>query len=400
MRKMRVATAIVLTMGCLRPALGALTQTLPAGVRSPALRSGVISGLDQTYTEGGRLRRLGDTRSLSFDAATLSRVNPDAQTLIRVLNAFGSQNLGKDINLGTLVIDTRPEIHYLAPVLAYGVSDRWTLGLGVPLIHYVNRIDLRSVPANLDFYRSQFSGLSSELDRALNVDLVAEARKTLALKGYRNLENRDENFVGDLQLVSLHRWEVDARPLIHQVTLTLPTGPHFDADDLMGLNLYGRTSIENSLTTTFAMAPRWSLVPSASLLLPLPDQIVARVPTDEADNLPEAKTSVARWLGPTVGVSVELHWNFDRRWTALGGLESSWKSADRYDGDGRTDLLGHDTATKAHRVRGGFTYSTVASYQNKESSLPAMTSMEISDTVAGLNVERQLRTEFNLTLFF
>lgn len=398
-----VRVALALSVSGLAHAGG--TETLPRGIHSPSFRSGVISGLDQTYSSNGRLFRLGDTKSIGFDAATLARVNKEAETLIRALDSFGSQNLGRSIHLGNLLVEAKPQIQYNAPVLAYGVTDRWTVGVGVPIVRYTNRIKLSSSAANLDFYRSQFAGLSAELDRALNVDLVAEARKTLAAKGYKALGDRDQTFVGDVQLVSLYRLRTaPGWSLVHEFALILPTGPRDDADDLMALNAFGRTAIENSLTAGLPIAPSWTLVGSGGLSVPLPDRPQVRVPTDADDTLPDAsqKDGVDRVIGPTLSASVDAEWSFSQRWSLSGGLESQWKAADHYGSSakGRTDLLSEDSAGQAQRVRGSISYSTVKSYLAGGSLLPSMASLSVSDTVAGRNVERQLRTELNLMLFF
>jgi hypothetical protein len=51
-------------------------------------------------------------------------------------------------------------------------------------------------------------------------------------------------------------------------------------------------------------------------------------------------------------------------------------------------------------VKAQIVYSTVSSYFKKKSLLPMIASLEISDYVAGVNVERQLAQELNLMLFF
>lgn len=378
------------------------TETLPTGVRSAQLQMGWIGGLNQTYASNGGLYSLGDQKSITFDAATLARVNVEAQTLISALNAFGSGSLGSKIHLGTLRIDTRPEVKYTAPVLAYGINDRWTLGFGVPLVQYRNTISLGSEKSNLEYYR-QLTGLNEQLDRALNIDLVAEAQSTLASKGYRTLSDRDESYLGDLQVALLHGFNawtnVEFR---HQMTLVLPTGPRYDADDLMSLNQFGRTSIENSLVFGVPLAGRWTFRGYGSLLVPLPDQVTMRVPKDELDTLPDSsqKQDVTRVLGVRRSLGGELELQVSRALSIGGGYEYAMKDQDRYSGDGRTDLLSKDTSATAHRVRGTVMYSTVPAFKRNEIAVPAQAALDISDTFAGLNVERQTKAELTLMLFF
>jgi hypothetical protein len=51
-------------------------------------------------------------------------------------------------------------------------------------------------------------------------------------------------------------------------------------------------------------------------------------------------------------------------------------------------------------MRLGLTYDSTTAYQRKEAWLPAMISYEYSDTIRGLNIERQTIHEIWLTLFF
>lgn len=378
-------------------------ETLPKGVRLSQARFGVISGLDQTWLGNGKLYNLGETRSVTFDAATLARVNDRARSLVQALDYFGSNNLGEKIQLGTLHVQTKPEIQYFAPVFAYGLSKTWSVGVGVPIVHYRNQIRLSSGASNLDFYKQQFQGISKELDEALNIELVGEARKVLAEKGYRRLEDRDQTFVGDMQVAILHRLpDLRRWAFMHQMTLTLPTGPADDPDDLMALNSFGRTSIENMLIAGYTFNPRWQVLPYTSLLLPIPDTTVKRVPKNEDDNLPDSasKQRVLRVGAPTASLGYEVRWSLTRRWDIKGGHEASTKSSDHYEGQGRMDLLEKNSDSDVIRVKGGFTYSTVDDYKQGRAPIPGRVALEVSDTVRGRNIERQLRTELAAMLFF
>lgn len=378
-------------------------EVLPAGVRMTEGRYGVISGLDQTWKNDGKLYDLGETRSVTFDAATLARVNDRARDLVHALDQFGSHDLGHTLQLGTLNVSTTPEINYYAPVIAYGVTDRLTIGVGLPVIHYTNTISLSASASNLDFYRQQLGGASRALDGVLNMDLVAETQRVLAEKQYRPLTNRDTTFLGDVQIAMLYRLpDFGDWALMHQLTLTLPTGPKDDPNDLMALNSFGRTSIEAVLIAARALKPRVTFLPYVSLLVPIPDRTSRRVPTNDYDTLPDPDTTedLGRWTAPTLAFGSELRWEVIDRWSLKTGLEVAGKGQDRYYGSGRTDLLEKDTDSSVVRARGGLTYSTVEDYKLKKASLPSRLALEVTDTVVGRNIERQLRTDLTAMLFF
>lgn len=379
-------------------------DTLPQSVRMVQARYGVNTGLNQTWKSDGKLYELGDTQSISFNATTLARVSQRAQALIAALDFFGRNDLGSKINLGTLEVSTKPQLEYFVPVMAYGLSSRWTLGVGLPVMRYSNQIRLSSGPSNLEFYRSQLEGrVNRELDEALNMNIVDESRKVLAQKGFKPIQDRDETFLGDVEVALLHRLaRLGSWDFMHQMSVTLPTGPKDDPDDLMALNKFHRLAFNTSITASRRLFRNWKIVPYGGLQLPVPDQVVKRVPRDEGDTIPDAdsKQEVTRIVGATATAGSELRWAFARSWSVMTGAESFWKSQDRYTGSGRMDLLEKDTEQSGTIVRAGFGYSTVASYMQNLAAAPMQMGLTVSDMIMGRNKERQMITEFSAALFF
>ncbi|WP_253715856.1 hypothetical protein [Bdellovibrio bacteriovorus] len=381
------------------------TSTLPANINSPSFRFGSIDGIDQKYTEDGRLMKLGDYRSVVFDSATLSRYNPDAKRLVDALNRFGAHKLGDDFNLGVLRVDTKPQVKYFAPIFARGITKQWTLGVGLPVVSYKNDISLSQQFSNIEYYRSQFKGISPELDEALNTDLGQAARQTLKNKGYKDLNNRNESFLGDIQVASIYKFfETADKALIYQAQLTLPTGPKYDADDLAALNIFGRTNINNTFAFSQRLGGGFIAVPYASYIFNIPDDITMRVPLDADDSLPDAssKENVTRHIGNTATVGGNLFYEASDSWTLGAGYDINAKEADQFKGskNSRYDLLATNTRTQFQRVKGEISYSSVKSYFKKSAVLPMIVSLEVSDVISGVNVERQLVQELNVMMFF
>jgi hypothetical protein len=388
------------------PALALLsTSTLPEGINSPSLRYGMISNIGEKYTENGTLMSLGELKSVVFDAKTLKNFDSDAQKLVDALNSFGQSQMGNQFEMGVLRIRTAPEVKYMAPVYARGLTKKWTLGLGLPIVSYRNVITLSHENSNLDYYRKQYSGLSSELDRALRTDLVQETYQTLQTKGYKPLANRDESFLGDIQAVSIYKFFEDSQSaLIYQASLSLPTGPQYDSDDLSALNIFGRTSLNNTVAYSYRLASRWTVLPFASYLYNLRDQVTARVPQSADDTLPgeESKESVSREIGNTAALGSNVFYELNDSWQLGAGYDFSMKASDKYSGakNSRYDLLATNTDSQAQRMKFEVTYSSVKSYFRKTALIPLMVSLEVSDVVAGMNIERQVVQEFNFMMFF
>lgn len=383
---------------------GLTSETLPINIYSPAFRFGQISGLDEHYSESGTLQKLKDLKSIEFDADTLSQFNTKANELISTLNKFGVYKAGDLFNLGTLEIDTKPEIKYFAAILAKGISDSWTVGIGLPVIKYSNQIQLTQKFSNIDYY-NQFRGLSPELDQALDTDLTVETQTALSNKGYKPLQSTEQQFLGDLQLVSLKKIiQTTNSSLLHLLTLTLPTGPSYDTDDLVALNSFHEFSIENKFIFARQLAYFLEIAPTISVKYFLPEKLTIRVPQTKDDMLPDQNTKDE--LTKTAGLLFEAGLNISiaasEQLKFSTGYNISEKYRDQYSAStkGDSDLLSDQTNSKSQKVNAEISYSTIQSYMKTKKYMPFVLSFALFDTIAGENIERRLGQELNMTLFF
>jgi len=387
-----------------QPLFAFTTQTLPESVRTLSLKYGQIQNLEHRYSDNGTLMNLADYKAIEFNAATLAKYNTRAQQLIDTLNKFGLYKAGDLFNLGTLEIKTRPQIQYTAPVFGYGVSSTWTLGLGIPLVHYKNSISLGQSFSNMDYYR-QFRGLSPELDAVLDTDLGAEVQKTIIQKGYKPIEDRDQKFVGDLQLASIKKFSVQSLShFVHLLTLTLPTGPEYNADDLLAINSFHEFSIENKVGYVQKFLNFIEASPYLGFKYFIPQKITARIPEDKDDTLPDAssKDSLTQTMGPTYSAGFKMGAEISEKFEVAGVYEYGAKNKTTYSSSdlGDSSLLGDNSDSNWQKLNGSISYSTVKSFLKKQSLIPFIIQLSVYDTIAGKNVERQLGQELNLNIFF
>ncbi|MCM2282175.1 MAG: transporter [Bdellovibrionaceae bacterium] len=384
-------------------------QILPVGIRSPSVRFGTVGGIGQKFTSGGQLQTLSDYHSIVFDASTLQQVRPEAQRLVSVLNQFGHQNLGDALNLGVLRIETRPEVRYMAPIFAYGLTERWTIAVGLPIIHYRNTFSMSNYGSNVAAIQAQVGhNVDAELNEAfeqLSASLVTSAEHTLADKGYKPLRSRNQTIHGDLQLAAIYKaletpkWALAVKSLVN-----LPTGPADDPDDLADLNIFGETALEEILILNYRLTSRWELASRLAYRWLVPDRVQLRVPEDANDTLPGAhrKERLSRDRGDVASLGSSFRYRLLPRFGVGAGYELSSRERDRYGGSrgGHYALLSRHTGGEAVRFRAGADYSTTDAYFAGSALLPMILSFEFSDTIAGRNVERQTIHELWLTLFF
>lgn len=384
------------------------TQVLPESINSPSIRMGIVSGVGMKFMSSGDLMELGDYNSIEFDAKALAQFEPRVSQLVAVLNQFGPQRLGDELSLGVLRVNTAPEVRYFAPVYARGITEQWTLGFGVPILTYKNKLSLTQTGSNIDAVRALFGPASPTLNDAfdrMNVSLVTAAHELLAKKGYRSLADRDETQVGDLQLVSVLQFAKREKSSAQFKTiLSLPTGQGNDPDDLADLGAFGYLAIENQILGNYVIQGRWQLAAKGGFRYTFNDRVTRRVPLNEADTLPDQNTKeqVARQTGGSLFAGGSLTYAATETIDLAVGVESTRKAADSYSGklSNRYDLLGRDTESSSDRMRFGVTYSSVEKFLAGQAWLPTMIAYEFSDTIRGINTERMTVHEIWLQLFF
>ena len=339
-------------------------EILPGKINSPQIRMGVVSGIGQKYTSSGDLVTLSDYNSIEFDSSTLVKIEPDVQQLVNVLNQYGHQQLGSSLHLGVLHLETQPEVTYMAPMHAYGVNEKLTIAVGLPIVKYNNKISLSQSNSNLNDIRAQADSGPQELTDAFNrldISLVQTIEEELAKKGYKPLASRSESIVGDVQLAALAQLLKRPRHLITwKSILSLPTGPADDPDDLADLAIFGQTSLDETIVYNYKPHHRWSLAGKAGYKYMLPDKATKRVPRNDSDSLPDADTkeSVNRKLGDTIQLNASAGFKFLKNWEVAAGYEIAYKGQDQFSGsEGRRyDLLSKDTQSEAHRTRIGLSF--------------------------------------------
>lgn len=351
---------------------------------------------------------LGETNSIQFDTKTLMQFEPRVKQLVEVLNQFGDQKLGDALSLGVLRVETSPEVKYLAPVYARGMTANWTVGFGVPIVSYKNKISLRQVGSNVAEVKSVVGNASKELNKAfseVSVDLATKAQEILTQKGYKPLTDRNENQLGDVQLVSLLQFAKTEKTAFQLKTLlSLPTGQGNDPDDLADLGAFGYTALENQILGNYILSGRWRFAAKAGYRYNIADRVERRVPLNENDTLPDQSTKerVSRETGGAMFAGASVTYSVFETLDLALGFESTRKDGDTYRGTNgrRYDLLSRDTNSSSDRVRVGLTYSSVDTFVAGRAWLPTMIAYEFSDTLRGLNTERMTIHEVWLQLFF
>ncbi len=402
-KKLEIAAATLICLLSVNTVAG--PDVLPQGINSPMFNYGVFQNIGQRFENDGSLWKMGDLRSVEYNANYLSKVSVEAKGLITALNAFG-QTHGQNINYGVLKFDIEPSMQYFAPVYERGITTNWTLAVAAPIITFAVDIHMETQNSNLASYKAVYQGkVSEDLDRALNLDIKTETLKTIEQRGYKPLMNQKQQFMSDVQVVSIYRLQQSHyMDSFYLATLGLPTGPKYDPDDLVALNTFGLASVENTLATTFKPGFGIGLTPYLGYQYVLPDVVTARVPLDEEDNLPDStqKEDVSRNTGGKWIMKTEVNWKMSNAFTFASAYTQNQKAADRFSGSKGTryDLLGRHTNQREEIYSFKLSFNTVKAYFSKKALFPFMVYYEFSDMFRGENVYRRTLHELNFKMFF
>ncbi len=383
-------------------------DVLPSGIYSPSIRIGFVTGIGQSFGSEGELQSLGDMHTMTFDAKKLISIQPQVAQLVSALNQFGSQNLGDKINIGYLKFNIQPQVNYYAPVFARGITDRWTLAIGAPIIRYQNSVSLESTGSNVDAIHAQVGFSSAQLNAAfssLKVNLVNQAQQTIASLGYQPIGQTNRNFVGDIQVASLYQfYKDDHNKLMAKTLFGLPTGAEADPNDLTALDISGQTSIEQQFIYNYRLFAPLTLAAKVFYHYNLADKVNKRVPADANDTLPAQDQSekVERKIGDAGGAGISATYEVFSRLAFSAGLEFQSKASDRFNGTLANDyeMLAFRTNSTYQLLRLGIAYSTVQTYFKQQSFMPFIASFEYSDVISGINMPRITTNELWLTMFF
>ncbi|HEX4925900.1 MAG TPA: hypothetical protein VFV50_17540 [Bdellovibrionales bacterium] len=386
---------------------GALEKAvvLPKGVSHPALRLGTITGFGDKFHSDGLLASVGDTYSKTFDSRTLTTVFPEARALVDSLNQFGSYKLGDQLNLGTLKIEADPKVRFEAAVFAHGFTEHFSLAVALPVVHYSVKTSVYQTEGNLNEIAAALpADLRAQVSK-LPLDLVNGFHSRLASAGYAAFGERSQTFMADAQLLGFYRYHQSRFwSGVVKSTLTLPTGPKDDPDDLLDLPFFGQTAF--GIHFLQDMNPMRDLVIGAYAghTIKLPDRSVKRVPRDDQDVLPEAdrKEELVRDLGDVTTAGVNARYMLSDAWEAGTGLEFGFKGPDSYSGNRgyNYSLLSRNSSSEWQKLQGSLEFSTTNWFLKNEFALPVAIAYEYSDIISGFNVERQISHELTFKGYF
>jgi len=313
-------------------------QVLPQG-RFRLRLATTYTQVGNEYTSEGEIRSLGASYSKNITGKILAGLTPNASKFVQALNGMQA-GLGDSIAVASLNADVKSS--FLTNTLAteYGVTDRLSVGVILPIVHADIEVNASSEPSpEFNALMNKFKGspqmqaqfnqiLSGTSVQGLNALLHDQFRYTTALNSWSG------DGIGDLEIGGKYNW-YRAQPLMATVKagLRLPTGRKDDPDNLvdvgfgdgqydLGAYHYVDYQVSPSLSFTHEVGYTAQLSNSGSYRVPLSSELPLGAPAVELD----------RTLGDYWETGIETNYTVFKLLTFTGKYRFKQKFEDSYSG--------------------------------------------------------------------
>lgn len=383
-------------------------EVLPKKIRNLTIASFSTEVTDK-YNGFGTVAPIGDgfNKSITWqDLVSAQKAGYDRSSLKGYVLSK-SYNMSDVVGTAHGVVDTR--VTATVPVLAYGVTEKLTMALVVPII-YTNINVATGWDANQSFNaaitRFAQDGKNYRiLDNKQKLDNVIVS--DVASKSYAPLQNESRTDMGDITLAAKYRiLKNDKWTSALTAKLVMPTGRTADVNKLVDVPTgAGIWDLGIAGTTAYEINPKLSLVSQLSYLNQLPQYMSKRIPVrSDSVATPDIDQSTYIKYGDIFGGQIGPKYKFGRMYTIGGALAYQYKAPDMASGDQydsyRYEWLTKDTEQimfSTHIVAG---ISTIALYHAHVFPVPMEINIGYANVLSGKNVNITELYSGTLALFF
>lgn len=394
--------------GLFTPISSDSASVLPKGVRNLRL-GGFTTEVTDRYDGTGTIvpTASGFNKPITYDKLISSRPDPAEQAQLRgALQAEG-------INLADTAGDAKglvnARITTTVPVIAYGLTEKITVGLGIPIMYSAVHVDTgwaATQKFNRDMARLQTLGFEGRI-LALRSDLYNVVATQIAAYGYKPLVNEQHTDIGDANLGM--KAQVYSSPLADVAIsskVVIPTGRTPDVDKVVDIAPGdGRVSVGAGVVADLKLASKFTLTPSASYLYQFGANQTIRVPrTGDESISPDKDYNAYVKKGDIMATALTGKYQFVETMTLNLGYSLQYKNPDSYSGEvysrQRYEYMERDTFQNMQSVLLSYTVSTIPLFKKKLFAIPLDATVAIAHVLDGRNVGKIDSAIFDLAAYF
>ena len=387
-------------------------QVLPKGVRN--LRYNYLMGeANDKFNSSGAVVGVG--QAMNVDVTYQKLIDGDQTPIGRgILEGYLSRHgKNKETVVGKTTGVVNVEVDAQIPVLAWGITRKWTAALVVPVVTVRTHVDTGFVAyAPLQAMTEQLMDEGKDFKAR---EVKEKTDSAIVNKndryGYKPLSSspsyQEKTELGDIRLVNKVQVSKKTDYTLALVQeLVLPTGREADLDRSVDVPIGdGQFDVGLGAIAEYNLSGRSRLWTRLSYIWQSPDQVAKRVPESADSSLsPDIDGQVSRDLGDGLYLSAggSLMANQDIKFQAQYSFQ--YKERDEYRGDRyeahRYKFLGLNSEQSLHALQLGVNFSTISRYRKKQFPVPLDFNLVWATPIAGKNVTRDSSVVAEAAIFF
>ena len=312
--------------------------------------------------------------------------------------------VGGRASFGRSVVDFTLIYRWWEFTLAYGLTDRLTLGVLIPLNYSKNDVNafLDSSTANVGknsalnslrplFVPGTVRLTTNDIQNLLGRGLDINGDGTIDIQGYgyKPVKTWSDTGVGDIELLGKYQfYKNDNWRLAFTGGVRLPTGEVDDIDNLADVSFGdGQTDIIFRFHGDYLGIKKLLLNTTVRYEIQLPDKEKKRVPDRVDLPITANREKVDRNLGDIVALELMGKYNFTQYLSAGLKYRFTKKFKDKVDGDMGFvySSLEDETNSKGHIAFAFLGFDTIQMYFDKKFPVPLSLKLEYRNRFAGKN---------------
>ncbi|MCB0377194.1 MAG: hypothetical protein KDD33_01750 [Bdellovibrionales bacterium] len=383
------------------------TAVLPKGIRSLSV-GGIMSTVDTWYNDVSITSGVAEPFSLSLSYGRLLKAESDVNLKLNVESQLKAKGVSLDQIAGNSFADVNTRVVATVPVMAYGVSEKWTLAVAVPVVYFNMDVETGFVGTDqLQNLVTTFSKASRKQTQLIESKLRDVIQTEIANKGYKPLQDMERTMLGDVTLVAKY---LAAKELNYSWSLTnrfvLPTAQVKDVAKVID-PVAGDGQFDYGIDSTVEVPinARWKMIQQTSYTIQFADTRETRVPVSESERLSTVVDYGARRdLGDMVSGAFGAQYQPHPSFSVAGSYTIGYKERDQWRGNqasvDRYNVLGFQTEQfmQAFFLQGAV--SSIHAFQAKRFPIPFTASLGVGKVTDGRNIRNNPVWSFNMAMYF
>lgn len=383
-------------------------KVLPKGVRNIRYNS-IFAEANDKFSSTGSIVPVGNAFNVNV---TYNKLIEGQDTALErgILEGYLNRH-NKDLNAvaGQTTGVVNVEVDAKVPIMAWGITKKWTAALVVPVVTTRTNVDtgflagegFQSIANQLILEGKQFK--AEEVRDKSNAAIANKVDKY----GYQQLKNEEKDMLGDIRLVNkVQLSKKDTHAFTLTTGLTLPTGEQASLDKVVDPSSGdGQFDYELGVIADVYMTSKMTISARASYTVQVADTTAKRVPEVFDSSLtPDIDPQVERDLGDMIYSSFGLNYQTDMGLAVKAQYSFQYKEEDKYSGSKysaeRYGWMGIDTRQNLHAMQFSLGYSTIPAFKRKEFSVPMELNFTLGQPLSGKNVTTDTTAVAEMAIYF